>query len=113
MQTSQVRTIARSLPETHERETWGDATFRVREKIFLILRADGERAMIKCSLEEQHALVGSDPSTFSVAPYLGRHGWVDVALPRVAAGEMRELLTEAWRLTAPKRLVRSFDEGRS
>jgi hypothetical protein len=29
----------------------------------------------------------------------------------VDTGEMRDLITEAWRMTAPKRLVKAFDEG--
>ena len=33
---STVRTFALSLPEAEERETWDTATFRVRNKIFLM-----------------------------------------------------------------------------
>jgi hypothetical protein len=52
-----------------------------------------------------------DEETFFVPPYVGPSGWVGVVINRVDTGEMRELITEAWRMTAPKRLVQSFDEG--
>ena len=104
--------MALSLPEAEERETWGEATFRVRDKIFLMMGSDGRRASLKASLDEQDELVSADPDTFSVSDYTGRFGWVTVELGRVDEEEMRDLLTEAWRRTAPKRLVAGFDAGR-
>ena len=66
---------------------------------------------VKASKEEQAELVAARPETFSVAPYVGRFGWVLVDLSRVDAPELRELLLEAWRRTAPKKLVKEFDAG--
>jgi hypothetical protein len=110
MRASTVRRIALALPEAEERETWGTATFRVRNKIFVMF-ADGEReAWVKSTSDEQHALIAMVPATFFFPPYVGPSGWVGVRVRSVDAQEMRELLTEAWRLTAPKRLVAAFDE---
>ena len=104
-----LRRYALSLPEAEERETWGEATFRVRDRIFLMASPDGKGASVKASLEAQEALVRSEPATFSVASYVGRYGWIAVDLGRVDPDEMRELVAEAWRMTAPKRLVVEFD----
>jgi len=109
MRMKELRAFALSLPEAEERETWGEATFRVRDRIFVMAAPDGKTASVKASLEEQAALIRADPETFSVAPYVGRHGWILVRLGGVDATEMRELVTEAWRMTAPKRLVKQFD----
>jgi hypothetical protein len=38
---------------------------------------------------------------------------VRVRLDRVDPDEAFELVVEAWRLTAPKRMVREYDAGRS
>lgn len=54
-------------------------------------------------------LVAARPQTFAVAPYVGRYGWVRVRLPDVDETELRELLVEAWRRTAPKRLIAAYD----
>ncbi|MFN2543823.1 MAG: MmcQ/YjbR family DNA-binding protein [Actinomycetota bacterium] len=104
-----LRAFALSLPEAEERETWGEATFRVRDRIFTIMSPDERRAGVKASLDDQAALVAAEPRTYRVAPYTGRYGWVSVTLRTVDPDEMRDLVTEAWRKTAPKRLVKEFD----
>jgi hypothetical protein len=106
-----LRAIALALPEAEERETWGNATFRVRDKIFVIMAAEGTSASVKATREEQSALLSEDPGTFTYPAYVGRHGWVGVDIERIGPGHLRELVTEAWRLTAPKRVVRAFDGG--
>jgi hypothetical protein len=110
MQARTVRKLALSLPEAEERETWGTATFRVRNKIFVMFGEGGKEAWVKSTHDEQRALISMDPDTFSFPPYVGSGGWVGVRFAGVDAGEMRELVTEAWRMTAPKRLVKTFDE---
>ena len=111
MQARTVRRIALSLPESEERETWETATFRVRNKIFVMF-SDRERELwIKSDFDEQRALTQTDPETFFVPPYVGPSGWVGVRIRTVDRDELSELVTEAWRLTAPKRLVSAFDEG--
>ena len=111
MRANTFRTVALSLPEAEERETWGEATFRVRNRIFAMLDGDGRRASVKASREEQAALLAADPATFFFPSYVGVHGWVGVVVRTADATEVRELLTEAWRMTAPKRLVVAFDAG--
>jgi hypothetical protein len=110
MQKSTVRKMALGLPEAVEQETWGTPTFRVRKKIFAMF-AEGQReAWIKSTHDEQRALTQMNPETFFVPPYVGSSGWIGVHFRTADREEMRELLTEAWRLTAPKRLVTAFDE---
>ena len=57
------------------------------------------------------ALVGSEPETVSIPAYVGVHGWVGIALERVAPADLAGLVEDAWRMTAPKRLVRAFERG--
>ena len=109
MQARTVRKLALSLPEAEERETWGTATFRVRNKIFVMFGEGGKEAWVKCTHDEQRALIAMDPETFSFPPYVGSSGWVGIRFAGVDAVEMHELITEAWRMTAPKRLVKTFD----
>ena len=104
------RKIALALPEAEERETWGHPTFRVRERMFAAMATDGTSVSIKATKEAQAALVGSEPGTFSIPAYVGHHGWVGVTLAKVDPEELRELITEAWLMTVPKRLARELDE---
>ncbi|MGH3101267.1 MAG: MmcQ/YjbR family DNA-binding protein [Thermoleophilia bacterium] len=107
----ELRRVVLSLPEAEERETWGHPTFRVRDKMFATLSDDGRTATVKASREEQAALVAADPDTFGVPAYVGRHGWVGIQLAGVDPTELRELMVEAWRQTAPRRLVTAYDAG--
>ena len=104
-----ARRLALGFPEAVEKETWGHPTFRVRGKMFATMSADDATATVKASKEAQAALVGSEPETFSVPAYVGQHGWVGIQLDRVDPQEAVELLDEAWRATAPKRVVAAFE----
>jgi hypothetical protein len=111
MQKNTVRKLALALPDAVEQETWGTPTFRVRKKIFVMFSDEQREAWVKSTHDEQRALTQMDPDTFFVPPYVGPSGWVGVRFRTVDRDEMRELITEAWRMTAPKRLVTSFDEA--
>ncbi len=111
MRAATVRTFALSLPEAEERETWGNATFRVNSKIFAMFGESERHLWIKSMHDEQRALIAMDPEAFFVPSYVGSKGWVGVVVSKADRGEVEELITEAWRLTAPKRLVAAFDEG--
>ena len=110
MRAATVRSFALSLPEAEERETWGDATFRVRDKIFVMFDEQERRLWIKSTRDEQQALIAMDPDTYFVPSYVGSKGWIGVVVAKADRGEVEELVTEAWRMTAPKRLVAAFDQ---
>lgn len=104
--------LVASLPETGEREYLEESTiFTFRGRGIGIVSGDGSELFVKTTLAERDALVLSDPETFSQWWSSGRFGWVRVRLDRVDEDEAFELVVDAWRLTAPKRLVRAYDEG--
>ena len=109
MRAATVRTFALSLPEAEERETWETATFRVRSKIFAMFDEKERHMWIKSTHDEQAALIAMDPDTYFVPSYVGSKGWVGVVVSRADRGEVQDLLTEAWRMTAAKRAVAAFD----
>ena len=114
MTASALRELALGLPGAEERETWGHPTFRVRDKIFASTYEGDDGvvvATVKASPEEQAVLLAADAATFGVASHVGRYGWTTVRLDRVDLDEMRELVVDAWRRTAPKRAVAAFDGG--
>jgi hypothetical protein len=113
MRATTARRFALALPEAVEQETWGTPTFRVRKRIFVMFAEEQREAWVKSTLDEQRALTQMDPDTFFVPPYVGPSGWVGIRLLTADRDEMRELITEAWRMTAPKRLVDAFDRESS
>ena len=111
MDAEQLRAVALALPEAEQRETWGHPTFRVRDKMFLTLAADGSTGTVKATLEDQAELVAQDAETWHVPAYVGRHGWVGFVTRRVDPADLEPLVVQAWRSTAPKRLVKAYDES--
>ena len=108
-----VRRFALSLPEAEERETWETATFRVRNKIFVMFTDHERHAVDQVDRTTSSARsVAIDPEACFVPPYVGPSGWVGAVLSKADGDEVRELIVEAWRMTAPKRLLAAFDEGR-
>jgi hypothetical protein len=110
MRAATVRSFALSLPEAEERETWETATFRVRNKIFTMFDEKERHLWIKSTHDEQQALIAMDPDAFFFPSYVGSKGWIGVVASKADRGEVQDLITEAWRLTAPKRMVAMFDQ---
>ncbi|MFF9640403.1 MmcQ/YjbR family DNA-binding protein [Kitasatospora aureofaciens] len=109
----EFRAMALTLPEAAQEPTWGIETLRVRGKVFAMGSPDGDSVTVKASHEDQAELIAAEPEVFSFARYVGRHGWVSVRLDLVDPEELQDLVTEAWRRTAPKRLVGEFDARNS
>lgn len=57
------------------------------------------------------ALIAENPARYGVTPHYETYPAVLARLPALTHGELRELLTDAWRLIAPRRLVRQLDEA--
>ena len=117
MTIDELRAFCLSLPGTHEKETWGDVehagdvTFRVKDKIYLITGQEGGSASIRTDKAQQTDLIAAFPDSVSVAPYVGRFGWVSVRLDRLDASIVRDIIVSAWRRTAPKPVVAAYDAG--
>jgi hypothetical protein len=77
--------------------------------MFAALSDDGRLASVKATRQEQAALIAAAPETFGVPAYVGRHGWVSIQLATVDPTELGECVVEAWRQTAPRRLVAAYD----
>lgn len=115
---AEVRALCLALPETTEKETWGDEenaghpTFRVRDKIFVIMAVDGSGGSIKTSLGEQAELTTVFPEAARYAAYVGRFGWVDVDFAGIPDEVLREVIEGAWARTAPKTLAAAWQADR-
>ncbi len=114
-----VREICLSLPETTEKEAWSTPTFRVRKKMFAMFMNNhhgDERVALWLDAPpgDQELLVAADPLRFFVPPYQGPFGWIGVRVDLDADwDEVRELVVDAWRTSAPKTFLARLDAGES
>jgi hypothetical protein len=104
-----VRRIALTLPETAERPMYGTPAFYVRRSWFARIREEGDALVLPVASEEhKRELVAAQPDTFFGTAHYDGYAVVLVRLAAVEPDELTELLTDAWRLRAPKRLVAAF-----
>jgi hypothetical protein len=105
---SDVRAIALALPETEERPSYGTPGFRVKDRLFARIREEGV-LLVWCADEaEKDFLLRADPEKFFTTPHYDGHPSVLVRLGAVDRDELSELLTDSWRVRAPKRLAASL-----
>jgi hypothetical protein len=110
---AKARELSLALPETLERPCYGTPAFYVRDKLFARVLPGGESIVIKTDFDIREALLSSAPEVFSVTPHYQGYPMVIVRLATVKLALLQDLLTEAWRHAAPRRLIAAFDAGRS
>jgi hypothetical protein len=74
---------------------------RIPRPDVVAIRVDGDAS--------KQALLAADPAKFFTEPHYNGYPAVLVRLPAISSAELRELLTDAWRLQAPRALVKEFD----
>ena len=106
-----VRRIALGLPGAYEQESYGGCpSWRTKPRMFAWVRDEPEALVVWVeSAEAKEALVASEPHTFFTTPHYDGQPIVLVRLDATDPGEAAELLTDSWRLRAPRSLVRAWD----
>lgn len=111
--TTRLRGVCLALADAAEVEAWGDPTFRIGGKIFAMIKTGDGRISIWCKAPpgSQEVLVGAEPETFFVPPYVGSKGWVGLRLDRDPDWkDVSALVDRSYRLVAPKRRRRGGKE---
>lgn len=108
-----VVALATTLPDVKEAKWYGTPGLLVAGKGFARLRAEAEGGLVvMCSLGEKTALLSSRDPAFYTTPHYAGSGAILVNLDLVDADQLAELLTDAWRLKAPSRLRKLYDDAR-
>ncbi|MGD9892532.1 MAG: MmcQ/YjbR family DNA-binding protein [Dehalococcoidia bacterium] len=109
---ARVTEICLALPEAERTYTGQHARFLVRGKTFAYYLVDHHGDGIvgltcKAPPGAAEAMIASGPVRFYRPDYLGSRGWVGLRLDLDSLDwiEVAELLTDSYRLIAPKRLV--------
>jgi hypothetical protein len=105
-----VREIALALPGSDEGTSYGTPAFRVRGSLFVRLHDSGESLVVKVDLDERAMRMKVDPETYHITEHYRPYPYMLVRLSTVSRDDLRDLLTESWRLSAPKRLLASYDK---
>lgn len=100
-----VRAIARELTGAVERTSYGTPAFYVGKTLFARQHQDGEFLVIRMQPEQRALRVKAAPATYFVTEHYVNYPLVLVRLATVEQDELRDSLTEAWRLAGGKMAV--------
>jgi predicted DNA-binding protein (MmcQ/YjbR family) len=107
-----LRATCSALPQVTEViDGFGHTTFKVARKSFIIagMGESGESVAIKSDPATQEFLIRRGP--YFRTPYIGQHGWVSIDSPLDHDwSEVEELVRDAYRLAAPRRLAKLLDD---
>src|SRR5215218_7038859 len=100
-----VRRVGLALPRTYEFFTGGRYKLKVRQIVYVGFTKDESAMGFGYPKDARDGLIESDPDTFFLPPTSDlRYQWVCAHLPRLDEQEMRELVTDAWRMCTPRML---------
>ena len=106
---AEVREVAISLPRTSEHLIRDYIKFRVGKIVYVSISPDESTMGFGFPKEERAALIAAEPGKFAM-PRLSdqRFHWVHARMAVLSPEEMRELVTDAWRMVVPKKVAAGY-----
>lgn len=98
--------LATALPGVVRDTSYGTPALKVAKKLIARLREDQETMVLRMDIVSRDLLLRAEPEAFFLEDHYRDYPYILVRLKKVRERELRELLEDAWRLSAPKRLVR-------
>ena len=93
--------------------SFGTPALRAGGKGMCRLRSDPDALVLRViDMGEREALLQGSPDVFFTTPHYDGYPYVLVRLEATDPEELAELLEDAWRLRAPKRVVAGYDAQR-
>jgi hypothetical protein len=108
-----VVALGTRFPGVEVGRSFGTPALRVRDRFLCRLRTEPDALVLRVSdMGEREALLQGQPDAFFSTPHYDGYPFVLVRLEAVDPAELAELIEEAWRTRAPKRLVAEHDASR-
>jgi hypothetical protein len=107
-----VRELALALPGVEEGTSYGTPAFRVGKGFVCRFHQDGESLVVPLDLDDREILVRVDPESFYFTDHYRNYPYVLARLATVDRDALRDLMEEAWRRQAPKKLIEKLERER-
>ena len=102
--------IAKEFPGVEVSRSYGTPAVKVKGKLIARLRTEAEGGLaIHCEFEERDLLTQSNPKSFYITQHYANYPMVLVDLSRVKWNRMPDLIEAAWRMVAPKKLIKEYE----
>jgi hypothetical protein len=101
---------ATKLPGLEEASSYGTPSMKVKGKFLLRIR-EPDVVVLMCSLEEKELLIQQLPKIYFEMDHY--KGWpaVLIRLSKIKDAELAHRIAVAWRMQAPKKLVKDVDDA--
>jgi hypothetical protein len=105
-----VRKIVLAWPEVEDGSSYGTPALKVRKKMLVRLKEDGDSLVMPSVPQEERAmLVESQPKVFYVTDHYRDYPMVLIRLSKAKRATIEPFLRRRWRELASKKAVREFD----
>jgi len=105
-----VLAIAARFPGIEESTSYGTPSLKVCGKFLCRLRTNPDALVVRCiDTADADALKLGQPDVFFSTPHYDGWPGVLVRMDVVSVEQLAELIEDAWRLQAPKRVVAAHD----
>ncbi len=102
---ARIKELALAFPEAVESSHFDVKDFRVRKKIFATIHPTGKTGvLLHIDPDQRAALAEHEPETYTL-----RGTALQVVFAKISVAKYKALLEQAWRNTAPKKLVAAYD----
>ncbi|MEA2191839.1 MAG: hypothetical protein QOI73_1960 [Solirubrobacteraceae bacterium] len=109
-----VVALGTRLPGVEVATSFRTPALRVRGRGMCRMRSNPEALVLRVGdMGEREALLQGQPGVFFTTPHYDGYPYVLVRLEAIDPDELGELLEDAWRVYAAKRVVRAWDEEHS
>ena len=109
-----VVAIGERFPGVEVTTSYGTPALKVRGGLICRMRTNPDALVVRViDMGEREALLQGTPEAFFTIPHYDGYPYVLARLETVDRVELAELIEDAWRLRAPKRLVAGFDAAAS
>jgi hypothetical protein len=92
-----VRKLALKLPNVEEGTSYGTPALKVKKKLFVRLKEEGDVIVLKMPFDQREALMAEAPGKFFITDHYLNYEYILVRLANVTEPEMRDLLKVAHR----------------
>jgi hypothetical protein len=103
-----IQKAVKTLPGVTEKPCFDTPAFYVAGKLFTRLKEDGETLAIHTT--DRDKWMQEDPDTFFITDHYQNYKYMLIALGSVKPEILQNLLTEAWKSRAPKKLLQELDQ---
>ena len=106
--------LAKRFPGVELGTSYGTPAIKVKGKFMARLRTEAEGWLaIRCEFLVRDSLLQAAPDVFHITDHYRDHPAILVDLAKIRKAALRNILEQAWRMTAPKKLIREYDGRQS